>query len=554
MPNQPAARTPGLMRPETVMAAGTAVSRGLGMVRVTVLAWALGATGAVTNVFTTANTLPNNLFAIIGGGVLNAVLVPQIVQALRRADGGKEYVDRLLTTALTVMFAATVLVTCLAGPLMSAYRRGEGPAEDHLGLMFALWCLPQIFFYGVYTLWGQVLNARGSFGPFMWAPIVNNVVVIAGVAAFVTVHGDDLSDVAWWTDARVAVFGAVNTGGVVLQALVLWPVLRRSGYRFTPRFGVRGAGLRAAGRTAGWTLAAVVLQQAGYVVTSLVTNYGGRAGAGSTVYQSAYLLFMLPHSLVTVSLATAAFTGLARAVDAGDTAEVVARTLGTVRLTGLATVGAAVAFVVLGRDACRLLYAANSSSDVGALYLVTCCMMTGLVGYSAQYVLQRVFYAFQDGRTPFTVTAVTVAVTAGADLLAWAASVAGVLPLRLLTPVAGAVMAVASLIGAALCWTRLRTRAGRLPLGDLLGLHLRCLVAAVVAAVAAWGVDAAAHRLVGTGVTGALVGGAVGGAVFLGAYAAGLVVLEVPEARRPGARVWARARAGARGKDTNRAS
>lgn len=197
------------------------------------LARAIGSTGASANVFATANTLPNTFLALIGGGVLNAVLVPQIAQASRRGERGREYVDRLLTIAVAVLASATVVLTALATPLFLVYW-SHGPSADvvHLGTAFALWCLPQVFFYGLYTLLGQVLNARGSFGPYMWAPVVNNVVSIVGILAFVGYAGAGARPVTWWGADTATLLAGTTTLGVVAQALVLIPVLRRSGFRW----------------------------------------------------------------------------------------------------------------------------------------------------------------------------------------------------------------------------------------------------------------------------------------------------------------------------------
>ncbi|TKW71093.1 MAG: murein biosynthesis integral membrane protein MurJ, partial [Bradyrhizobium icense] len=171
------------------MAAGTGVSRLLGFLRAVVLALALGATASAADAFSTANTVPNNLYLLIAGGVLNAVLVPQVVRAAKRPDGGEDYVNRVVTAAV-VAFALVSVVLVAAAPLVvSAFANDfSGPLRS-LTIAFALWCLPQVFFYALYTLLGQLLNARGSFGPYMWAPVVNNVVALAGLGVFVAVFG-----------------------------------------------------------------------------------------------------------------------------------------------------------------------------------------------------------------------------------------------------------------------------------------------------------------------------------------------------------------------------
>ncbi|MFZ5868953.1 MAG: murein biosynthesis integral membrane protein MurJ, partial [Actinomycetota bacterium] len=213
----------GLLRSSAVMAAGTATSRVLGFLRAAVLAWAIGVNAPAADAFALANTVPNNLYMLIAGGVLNAVLVPQIVRASRRADGGQEYLDRLLSVSLAILVTLTVALTVGAPLVVTLYANDFDGDLLALTVAFALWCLPQVFFYGLYTLLGQVLNARGSFGPYMWAPVVNNVVAIAGLLTFAALFGSGAAahPVGSWTPAKIAVLAGTATLGVATQALVL---------------------------------------------------------------------------------------------------------------------------------------------------------------------------------------------------------------------------------------------------------------------------------------------------------------------------------------------
>jgi hypothetical protein len=170
------------------MAAGTAVSRVLGLTRSLVLIAALGATGVAADTFDTANKIPNILYMLLAGGVLNAVLVPQIVRATR-SDGGQQYVNRLITLSVTLLAAATVVLTLASPVLVHLYSTTRSAAWHGLATAFAFWCIPQVFFYGLYTVLGQVLNAKGRFGAYMWAPVANNVVAILGLAAFIVIYG-----------------------------------------------------------------------------------------------------------------------------------------------------------------------------------------------------------------------------------------------------------------------------------------------------------------------------------------------------------------------------
>ena len=223
----------GLLRSSSVMAAGTVLSRILGFGRNAVLAAAIG-TDLLATTFNVANTVPNIIYILVAGGVLNAVFVPQLVRAMKSGDGGRAYTDRLLTLAGLVLLGLTVLATAAAPLIIWLYTPGSWSGTDvATATAFAFWCLPQIAFYGVYAMLGQVLNARGSFGPMMWAPIVNNLVAIATGLVFIALFTVDVKDPGSVSAGEIALLGAGTTGGVALQALVLVPVLRRTGFRFT---------------------------------------------------------------------------------------------------------------------------------------------------------------------------------------------------------------------------------------------------------------------------------------------------------------------------------
>ena len=182
--------TPSLLRASSVMAAGTVASRVLGFARSAVLVAALGS--ALTNsTFTVANTVPNIIYILLAGGVLNAVFVPQLVRAMKEGpERSRAYSDRLLTLAGLVLLAITVVATAAAPLVIDLYGRRLTPEDAHVATLFAFWCLPQIFFYGVYTMLGQVLTARNSFGPMMWAPVLNNLVAIATGLAFIGIYNN----------------------------------------------------------------------------------------------------------------------------------------------------------------------------------------------------------------------------------------------------------------------------------------------------------------------------------------------------------------------------
>lgn len=472
-----------LARSGAVMAAGTLASRILGMVKGVVITAIVGG-GLLGSTFDVANTLPNNLYLLIAGGVLNAVLVPQIARAASHADGGEEFVNRLLTLAIALMAATTVVATAAAPLLIRIFAddKWSDSAVD-LATSFAYICLPQIFFYGLYTLLGQVLNARGRFGAYMWAPALANVVTIGGLLLFLQQGHPRQPRISQWSPDMVWLFAGSATLGIVAQALVLVIPLRRMGFRYRPVWGIRGVGLGRSSTIAGWTFAALALSQLGFILTSRVlTRADAIADAlhvqatGKVPYSNAFVLFMLPHSLITVSLVTALFTRMSHAAHRGEDAEVVADLGRGLRTCAVLLIPATVGGILLAPLVTRSIYFGNSSTVTDAFAKVLMAMLIGLLPYGWLYLVQRVFYAYEDARTPFrlqvVVTVVATVVNLGCFLLPPEWTGVGV----------GIGQSLSNLLAALLGFHLLRRRLGPLHLQSTIRQNARLLTAALVAA------------------------------------------------------------------------
>ncbi len=532
-PGRAAGSGSALVRSSALMAAGTVVSRALGFARSAVLVAALGS--ALTySTFTVANTVPNIIYILLAGGVLNAVFVPQLVRAMKDGpERSRGYTDRLLTLAFLVLAAVTVAAT-LAAPLVIRLYTGASPvsqADAHVATLLAFWCLPQILFYGVYTMLGQVLNARGSFGPMMWAPVVNNVLTIAAGVVFILVFTVDSRDPSSLSGPAIAFLGLTTTLGVVVQAAVLVPVLRRTGFGYRPRWDFRGAGLGRAGELAKWTLLFVLVNQLAYVV---IVNLGYRAdaeakdvltyGVGYGAYATAYLIFILPHSIITVSVMTGLLPRLSRDAADQDLPAFRAGLSEAWRLSGVGIVLAAAALVALAPDLTGVLYFGTSAQNARYIGLVTAAFALGLPAFSAQYVTLRGFYAFEDTRTPFLLQVVIAATNVALALLAYA-----VLPLRLRMIGVAVAYALTYAVGLALSTALLRRRVGDLDGPRVVRTYTRLVVAAVPAAAAGAGVAWLIGRALGDGLLGSLASLAAGGVVLLTLYLAAARLLRVSE-------------------------
>lgn len=399
-----------LGRASMFLASGTVVSRLLGFVSAIILARTLGIVGSGADTFALANQLPNNVYAIIAGGVLSAVLVPHIVKAGLDTDGGQSFVNKIVTLGFVIFLAVAILATLLAPALVALYaqqggagERGFSDQEMALAIAFAYWCLPQVLFYALYSLLSEVLNARKVFGPFTWAPALNNVVSMTGLITFSIVfpHHDSANALAW-TPGMVALLAGSATLGVAAQAFILLAFWRRAGLGFAPDFRWRGVGLGRTGKAASWMFGMVVVVQiAGIVQANVASLAAGTDAPSLAVLRFSWLIFMLPHSVVAVSLATAYFTRMAAHARDNNYALVQQDFRESVGRIGLFMVLAQTGLIVVALPFARQFGVASEAID--AMGMVIVFYVLGLVPFSVLFVVQRVFYALEDTRTPFFV-------------------------------------------------------------------------------------------------------------------------------------------------------
>ena len=399
------------------MASGTIVSRILGFARAVLLAVAIGVTTDAADAFGVANQLPNSVYAIIVGGVLNAVMVPTLVKARSASDGGKGYVDRFVTLAITVFFVSTLIFTIASPLLVRLYTSGWNEEQLALATAFAYWCLPQLFFYGLYSILGEVLNSRKAFGPFMWAPVLNNLVSLLGLALFILIFTADPTGnrtVSSWGADQIALLAGSATAGVAAQALILLVSWKRIGLKLNLNFKFRGFGLGPALKAASWSLAMVIVSQIGGLVqtavasTAAVDRGSGQAVASVAAAAIAWLIFMLPHSVVTVSIATAYFTRMAEHQQSGQMSQFKQDLTTALRVIAMVSVIASAILIVLSYPIARVFVGEYPAT--AALGNVIAAFMIGLLPFSFVYMMQRAFFALEDTKTPFIFTSIQIGI------------------------------------------------------------------------------------------------------------------------------------------------
>jgi putative peptidoglycan lipid II flippase len=307
------------------------------------------------------------------------------------------------------------------------------------------WCLPQLFFYALFALLGEVLNARGVFGPVTWVPAINNIVVIASLVLFAVLFhdADPERSAATWTPAQVTVLAGGATLGVALQAVVLALFWRRTGLRFRIDFHWRGVGLGHVGRAGAWTFGMVLITLVAGIVQTNIALTAGAADSSAAVLKTAWMIYIIPHSVIALSIATAYYSRISAHARDGALDAVRADVSAAMRQITVLVGGSAVALAVAAIPFAA--FFSHTRGELTGTAAVLLAYLPGLVPYGLLYVLQRAFFALGDMRTPFWIQLLQgVLFSAGAFALLlvpgpWvAAGIAGT------TTVAGAVQTLVS--------------------------------------------------------------------------------------------------------------
>jgi len=529
------------VRNTAVMSAGTALSRVTGFLRLSAMAYALGITETrLADAYNIANITPNIVYELALGGILSSVFVPVFVQWLqsRGREAAWDVARKVLGITAVSLSIICVLGIVLAPWIIRLYTvgvpAGQRQIVEDLASFFLRWFMPQIVFYGIGAVATGLLNAHRRFAVPMFAPILNNLIVIATFLTFAAMSHRGQAVLA--TGPQKLVLAVGTTLGVVVMTLALWPSLRRLGFRFRWRPGWMDEAVVRIAHLAKWVVVYVVANQLGYLVVLILA---ARVKGGYTAYAAAFMLFQLPHAIFVVSVFTALLPAMSsRWVDGDRNAfrELLAR---GIRWTAVIVVPAALGYLVLAVPIVRLLLqhgvAGPKSTDLVAGILVFFSL--GLFSFSTFQLLLRAYYSMQDTRTPALVNIAAVGLNVLVDLLFVLALGMGVRGLAL-------GHATAYTFGSIALLALIRRRLGGVDGRRILSGLSRTFLAAGITAGVAWVASRAIGGWVGTDTLGgqaAQVLGAVAAGIL--AFVAAALMLRVDEAdvvRRQLAARWHR--------------
>lgn len=392
----------GLGRRSTVMAAGTVASRTTGFLRVLALGYALGF-NHLSDAYNLANTLPNIVYELILGGVVSATLVPIFVGLFEEDEDPWHGVAAVAWLVVAVTGGLSV-VFFVAAPLLSApyaaLNQASGAHAQHeLTVAFMRFFAPQVVLLAGMAVGSAILNARRRFAAPMFAPALNNLVVIAAIMAaphFISRAGLTSLHLG----AGLVVLGLGTTAGYAAQLLGLVPSMRAVGARLRPVWDPHHPAVRRAARLSGWTFGFVIANQVAYlVVVALANKHAGELSS----YQAAYQFFQLPHAVIAVSVTGALLPELSLAAARGDTAAFNHLFYRGVRVIAALLIPAAIVAALFAHPLLQPLLAhgrlTNQSLDATARALSAFAL--GLPGFSAFILCTRALQARRDTRRVF---------------------------------------------------------------------------------------------------------------------------------------------------------
>ncbi|MGO3361685.1 MAG: murein biosynthesis integral membrane protein MurJ [Corynebacterium sp.] len=468
------------------MAIATLLSRITGFLRTVFISSALG--GGVASAFNTANTLPNLVTELVLGAVLTSLVVPLLVRAEKEdPDRGAAFIRRLLTITFTLMMTVTVIAVFAAPLLTRMSLDSDGSVNIGMSTAFAYLVLPQIVFYAMFAVMMAVLNTKGFFKPGAWAPVINNCVTLAVLGLYWLLPSHTklgVNDTVTITDPHIMLLGLGTTLGVVVQAAIMVPFLRKAGVDIRPLWGL-DARLKQFGGMALAIVVYVAISQVGWLLNNRIAS---GTETGPTIYMQAWQLLQVPYGVIGVTLLTAVMPRLSRNAADGDDKAVVKDLTMASKLTMLSLVPVIAFFTAFGSLIAPALFAYGEFTldNTDILGLTISFSAFTLIPYALVLLHLRVFYAREEVWTPtFIIGGITVTKVA----LAYAAPLVASEP-RYVVVLLGAANGMGFVAGAIIGHRLLKRSLGHLGMKSVLTTSLWALGASAVSALIVWRLDA----------------------------------------------------------------
>ncbi|MDB5079540.1 MAG: integral rane protein MviN [Chloroflexi bacterium] len=389
----------GLISSTLFVMGATLLSRILGVVRDIVLSNQFG-TSDQYGAYTAAFRIPDTLYLLIIGGALGSSLIPVFSRFLGQGDQANAWrlANTVVNYSMVVLTISTVLAWIFAPFIVSTLLAPNFPEDTkNLTIELTRLLLIQPLFMGLGGIALALLNGSENFVWPALAPLVYNFSIIAGalfLAGPFGIHG--------------VAFGVIF--GALLYLIVQLPALFRLGFYWRPTLDRDTPGAGQVLKALGPRLLGQAAFQANFFIA---TNLGSRLDQGPervSAFTYAYQLFMLPHGVFAISLATVAFPAMARFLGENNLTGMKQAMMGSLRQVLFLTLPAALGLGILARPIVTTLYESGkfTSESTNLVSITVLCFSFGLVSYGMVEILTRGFYALHDTKTPVIIALVTV--------------------------------------------------------------------------------------------------------------------------------------------------
>jgi putative peptidoglycan lipid II flippase len=310
----------GIARGAGIIAILTIGARIFGLVRTLAFSQTVGAT-CLGTAYVTANQVPNLVYELVLGGALSTVMVPLLARsaersAVDRAEKSQvsHITSALLTWCLLILVPLTLIIVAVAGPVAALLNPtnhsaacGHADVVSTTATMLRIFA-PQALLYGLSVVLLGVLQAYRRFGAYALAPLVNSLVVIASLVAFVPLgRGVSLGKLS--ALAQLVLASGATLGVAAMVVVALWPIWRLR-LRFRPTLRLPAGVARRAGGLALVGIVEIVATEISSFVVIALANGRGSTGA-LVLFSYASQVFSTLNAVLALSISISAFPVLA---------------------------------------------------------------------------------------------------------------------------------------------------------------------------------------------------------------------------------------------------
>ncbi len=394
-----------------IVAAGTLISKVVGLVRQQAIAAAFGL-GVVADAYQYAYVIPGFLLILLGGinGPFHSAIV--IVLAKRRKEEAAPLVETITTLVGAILLVLTVILVLFSGNLIDLVAPGlnklaQGGMVKAIAIQQLQIMAPMAILAGLIGIGFGTLNAANLFWLPSISPLFSSITVIIGLGVLWLQLGNKI------TAPENAVLGGVvlavgTLAGALLQWIVQLVAQARAGMgSFRLRFDFRGPGVSEVMKIMGpATISSGMLQINLWVILFFASGIPSAASA----IANAGLLVQTPLGIISNMILVPLLPIFSRLTDPNDWDDLKLRIRQGLILSAFTMLPLGALMITLAVPIVRVVYERGAFQKAES-QLVSSLLVaygTGMFVYLARDILVRVFYALGDGDTPFRISSVNI--------------------------------------------------------------------------------------------------------------------------------------------------